>query len=381
MPPFVKKNRLEILNQALDSVSRRTSITARSPGSVVRALTEALTTEIGDVYDAMEYNISQSMISTASGTSLDRIGELYGVARNSLSASSAVSAETGSLYFYIEEPFTEDIIIPARTKVFTSLDGYVGSQFYFETSTNTTIAQGQTRAFASVSASLGIINKTAAPHTLTRHDATSPVGTNVKCTNPKLIAPVKGYESDNDFRLRISKQIRVNTSSTAEALRFGLLTLGNVRDVKVNSAPYGLGSVEIMVVPLEGEMTRAMLTRIRSQVDAMRPMGMRVVITTPNTVSFEVGLSVMVDAQLLTSQRINLASRIESEVKLYLNSLLPNESLVYNRLIQRVLDISDAITDVIVTGYTADGIQVPRSNYKPKYNEQLIPGEIKVFIV
>lgn len=381
MPPFVKKNRLEILNQALDSVSKRTPITARSPGSVVRALTEALTTEIGDVYDAMEYNIAQSMLSTASGTALDRIGELYGVARNTLSASSAVSAETGSLYFYIEEPFSEDIVIPARTKIYTSLDGFVGSQFYFETSGNTIIGAGQKRAFASVSASLGIINKTAAPHTLTRHDATSPVGTTVKVTNPKLIAPVKGYETDNDFRLRITKQIRVNTSSTAEALRFGLLTLGNVRDVKVNSAPYGLGSVEIMIVPLEGEITRSMLTRVRSQVDAMRPMGMRVVITTPTVVSFEVSATVMVNAQATDPQRVNLASRVESEIKLYLNSLLPNESLVYNRLIQKVLDISDAITDVIIAGYAADGVQVPRSNYKPKYNEQLIPGEIKVFIV
>jgi uncharacterized phage protein gp47/JayE len=381
MPPFVKKNRLEILNQALDSVGKRTSITARSPGSVVRALTEALTTELGDVYDAMEYNISQSMVSTASGNALDRIGELYGVSRNTLSVSSAVSAETGSFYFYIDTPHFEDILIPARTKIYTSLDGFIGTQFYFETTSNVTLAAGQKRVFASVSASLGIVNKTAAPHTLTRHDATSPPGITLRCTNPKLIAPIKGYENDNDFRLRITKQIRVNASGTAEALRFGLLTLGNVREVMINSAPYGLGSVEIMVVPLEGEMTRTMLTRIRSQVDAMRPMGMRVIITTPDAVSFEVDVTVIVDVRLANSQKVNLAGRVEQEIKLYLNSLLPNESVVYNRLIQKVLDISDAVTDVIVTGYAADGIQVPRSNYKPKYNEQIIPGEINVSIV
>jgi hypothetical protein len=57
---------------------------------------------------------------------------------------------------------------------------------------------------------------------------------------------------------------------------------------------------------------------------------------------------------------------------------MPNEPLVYNRLIQKILDVSEKIKDVQITKYAPNGRQAVRNNYQPGLNDQIIPGNILV---
>lgn len=381
MTAFIKKQRGEILNQALDTLTKRTPITARSPGSIARSLVEAFSTEIGDLYDVLDYNISQSVISTATGDALDNIGSLFGVKRFDLTQATIVEAATGSFYFYLESAHSQDIVIPEGTMVFTDIGGYVGSQIRFTTAAEVTLTAGRKKVYVPLLPSNGLAKSSVGADTLIRHNATSPIGVVLKCTNPRAISAAPQLESDNDFRLRITKQIRVNNTGTAESMRFAVLTVPGVRDVIINSASYGLGGVEVVVVPSAGGITTSLLTQVKSRLDLVRPVGVRVVLSSPTQVSFDMTIKLFTNRAISDQEKTLTIARVENDIKIYLNSLMPNEPLVYNRLIQKILDVSDKIKDVQITRYAPNGIQTTRTNYQPGYNEQIIPGNISVSFV
>lgn len=381
MSTFVKKQRTEILRQALSSVAKNTPITAQGPGSIARSIIESVTTEIGDLYDVLDFNISQSLISTASGSSLDNIGELYGVKRRTLSTLAALDATTGSFYFYIDSPHTVDITIPSGTKVYSNIDGYIGRQISFITTKTVVLRAGRKKVYASLTPTQFSVGVTAGPNTITRHDATSPATIVLKCTNPKAIAPQKGVESDNDFRIRIMKDIKVSAGGTSEAIRFKLLAIQGIRDVIINSAVYGLGSSEIIIVP-DTSLTNIspMVKSAKDALEEVRPVGVRMVVKAPTQRPIDISATAIVNASLTKVEKNDIMAGINAAIRIYLNSLLPNETLVYNRLIQSIMDVSEYIKDVQLTKYAPNGVDMPRMNYTPARLEQVIPGRIELAI-
>jgi uncharacterized phage protein gp47/JayE len=378
MATFIKKDRGEILNQALDTLTKKTQITARNPGSIARALTEAFTTEIGDLYDVLDFNMSQSLISTATGINLDRIGELFGVNRRKLNQATIIEATSGSFYFYLNSVSTEDIMIPKGSNVYTDLGGYVGSQIKFETAAEVTLMAGRKKVFVPLLPVNSLARSTVGVGTLTKHSVTSPPGVTLRCNNPKSISAAPQYEIDSDYRIRITKQLRVRQKSSAEALRFALLSVDGVREAIVNSATYGLGGVEIIVVADANNRGPDFLRRVTQRVDQVRPVGIRVVLSTPTLISVDVSMKLVLSSGVTEREKTAIVSSVENDVKIYINSLMPNEPLVYNRLIQKILDVSEKIRDVQITKYAPNGRQAVRTNYQPAFNEQVIPGGISV---
>lgn len=375
MAIYAKKTRAEILQEALFRLQRQTPITAISPGSIARAFTESITEQLGDMYDALEYNLAQSVISTASGRSLDLLGQLYGVKRRTLSDLAATDAKVGAFYFQLQTSYGEDITIPAGTKVFTGIDSFIGRQLSFEVATAVVIPAGRTRAWASIRPSFNDSSFSAAPNTLLFHNFLAPVGVTVTCTNPKAIAPQPGYETDDNLRLRIVKAVRVASSGTAEAVRFAGLNVNGVRDISIRQAPYGMGTFEVIMVAENPSDAVGVFATARAAMEGVRPVGVRMITKQPVYVSFDFGVSLVLGSSFVED---NLTDMVRIAVLRYVNSLLPGKELVYNRLIQVVMDVSPAIKDVRVTRFAPRGVEAVRRNLNVKIDEQIIPGSIEV---
>ena len=375
MPIFLRKNPTEILRQALRKLEESTPVRAVGPGSVVRAFAEAITTELGDVYDALDFNMAQSVISTASGTALDLLGSLYNVPRKTLSTVATADKKVGSFYFYLNSPHNVDITIPIGTKVYTDVTTFVGRQFSYRVTEPATIRAGTTKVFASVVADFSDGSYTAGIDSLTVHDFVSPAGTQVRCTNPKPIAAVQGFEDDDNYRLRITKAIRVASAGTLEAVRFAALGVNGVRDVQVRQTPYGLGSYEVLVTSETANVGRTVAGEVLSALDSVRPLGVRLFLRQPSLVAVDIDISIFTQDRGPTSNSV-LTGRAVMAARRYLNTLLPGQVLVYNRLIQAILDSSNLINDVQITRYAPNGVEVLRRNYTPEPNQQLVPGHI-----
>lgn len=370
------KDKASILREALAKLEQTTSIKAIGPGSVARAFTEAITNEIGDMYSAMDFNLNQAVLSTATGAALDMIGSLYGVSRRQDTDLVATDKKLGSFYFYVDTVHTADITIPAGTKVYTSVDSFVGRQLSFSTTAAVTIPAYRLRAFASLTPDFSNAIFNAAVGTLTIHDFANPAGVFVKCTNPKAIASQFGFETDDNYRVRISKQIRVSASGTYDAIRFSGLSVNNVREIVVRQAPFGMGTFEVMVVPEDRRYSDTTIREVTNRIQRVAPVGVRWWVKAPVLRAMDISATIVVNNTVRGFEQIG--DQVSVGIRRYLNSLMPGEVLVYNKLIQAIMEVSSAIQDVQITRYAPNGVETVRRNFQPGQDEIIIPGRLEI---
>lgn len=380
---YAHKTRVEVLRGALQKLQAETPVTSIGAGSVARALAESVTREIGDLYAALDFNTSQSLLSSATGSALDLIGELYNVTRKQLSEIATVDQSVGSFYFYLDQPHTSDVTIPVGTEVYTDQENFIGDNYAYRTTQQAVIPEGRTRVFVGLVPMFNDSVYTAGANTLVKHNATSPTGTTIRCTNPKPIAAQLGYESDDNFRTRIIKSIRVTNGATSEAVRFAGLQVPGVRDIKIRNLVYGLGSVEAVVVPENVANQSVALNGqsvVSKAVDAMKsvsPVGIRLITREPKYSPLDITGTVIIKSDI-NVDRTGTAGRARIGILRYLNTLLPGDTLVYARLLQSALESSDRIVDVNFTQMQISSREVLRVNYRPEEFEQIVPGRINL---
>lgn len=380
MTVYLKKTKSEILNEALTKLTQHTQVQATGPGSVVRSIVESITSEIGDLYDVLDFNVAQKYLSTASGSALDAIGSLYGVQRKSLSDAEAIDKSLGAFMFYISAPHSSDITIPQGTNVYTTTATVVGRQYSFVTAEQATLVAGRTRVYVSLRPNFVDNVFTAAPNKLVVHDAQAPEGVTLLCTNAKAVSPQTALEADGEYRTRIMKQIRVNAAGTSEAVRFAGLAVPQVRDVRVRQNPYGMGSFEVIVVPELGSNTSTLVRECRLAMDEVRPIGSRMFVKEPRYLPVDVSLNVFVPGSTNSQVNGNIVSRVSMAVRRYLSSFLPGDRFVFNRVTQSAFDASNLITDISVSSLSINGIPHLNKNFSTESDEQLVPGNVVVKI-
>jgi len=379
MAVYFKKSHDQILREALAKIERDTQINATNPGSVARAITESITTELGAYYDVLDFNLTQSLISTATGSALDKLGSLYNINRKTVGSVARAEQKVGSFYFYIDSTYENPITINAGTRVFTNSTGFVGRQLTFTTNNAVVISPGSLRAYVSITPEFSDGVFTAPMDTLTSHNFFAPTNVTLKCTNPKEITATEGYERDTEYRTRIIKGIRVASSGTIEAVRFAGLNISGVRDIRVRQAPYGLGSYELLVVSEQASLVNSILAQVRIAVDKVRPLGVTMFMRTPILRPLDMAVSILSNT-VSSPEYANLAERVRLAVTRYLNTLMPGDTIVYNKLIQSMMDSSGIIKDIQVLRFSPNGVDSIKRNYTPKDYEQMIPGNIQVSV-
>jgi len=380
MPAYFKKSTPEILGQALRKVQNNTPISSVSPGSVARALTEAITTEIGDLYDIMDYNLNQNLLSTATGSALDMFGVLYNVTRKTISDLATVDKILGSFMFYVLAPAPFDINIPAGTNIYTDTTSFIGQRFSYSLDSAITIAVGQTRAYGSLRPNFTDTVFTAGPSTLIVHDFASPNGVPVFCTNPKSISQLVSFENDDAYRARIIKNLRVISAGTVEAVRYAALSVSGVRDVSIKQSPYGMGSFEAIIVPETTGNASNTYSNAVASMEAVRPVGVRMFTRRPENIALDLEINLIMPITTQGQLTDTAIKRASVGILRYINGLMPGSPVVYNRLISIIIDSSPTVKDVIVKSYSINGAQLLRRNYKPAYDEQIVAGDISIGI-
>ena len=377
---FLVKQREEILQQILSRLQSNTPISATSPGSVARAIAEAVSTELADLYSILDFNLSVSVLSSAQGRALDLMGSLFNVQRKTLTSLAATGTTIGSFYFYMDTPNPEQFVIPKGTQVTTGTNTVLGRTFVYRTMDDVIFPAGRTRAFAVLRPAFADSVYTAGENTLVYNDfVPSNPSIVVRCTNPKVIPAQVGYESDEAYRVRILNAIRTAAGGTELSCRMAALAVNGVRDIGIRSSAFGLGSFEVLVVFENPDTKTAAMVAVRDALEKVRPVGVRLFLREPDSVILDFGASLVVRKSNFNLE--TLARRAETAVLRYLNELSVGTPLVYNQLIQAIMDSTpEAVLDVVVNRFSMNGEQVLRKNFSPLATEQILPGFISVTI-
>lgn len=375
---YLKKDREEILRNALRKLEQTTPITAIGPGSVARSIAEVVTAELGDFYEVLDFNTAMSVVSTASGRSLELIGRLYNVQRKELGEIATLNEQKGSFYFYLESPHAENITIPNGTSVYTDSTSYIGRRFSYRTTEDAFIAAGRLRGYAPLQPKFNDSVFTAGKETLTEHDFDdSNLSVAVFCTNPKPIAPQRGFETDEQLRERIVKKVREFGGGTVDAIRSSVLRIQGVRDVRINTGKFGLGSLEVLIVAQDQDNIRNIRTQAAIEVDRVSAAGVRTVVSQPNILP----VSATIKIRIRPSANVDpsgTSRKVEIALQRFLNQHLPGDTMFYNQLLGEVMNASDAVADAQIQSLRVNGSEIPRRNYSSANDEQIVPGTISV---
>ena len=382
MPIVYSKNKDQILTQMLQSLQRNAGITATHPGAIARAFAEALAVEIGDLYEAIKFAVDQSSLSTAKGRSLDLIGELYGVRRRTIASEAEQERASFNIEFSIATAQAQDIVIPKDTLVYNDVTSFSTRQYQYKLVSDAIIIAGTTRVYGRLVANFQGNDFTASVGTLTKHNFVSPDGTLVFCYNPKEVYAMANMESDDLYRIRISRSIKESSYGTNESLRLTALAIPGVRDVRVRESSYGLGSCDVIVVPESQRIDAGFVDGVYSSIAAKKPVGIKVNIRIAERIPVNVAVNVVVPSGLSSKVITSIETQASLFVKRYLNSQTIGSSISFSDIEAQVRASSDFIKSINILSVTANGQEVPRGVFRiNSEREYIIAGSVSVFSV
>ena len=379
MPTINSRSKDEIVVRIINALEKNANITATSPGSIARAFADSFGTEIFYLYESFKEAVNQSNLSTASGRSLDLIGELYNVRRKTISDQIVYDRATANIEFYLDKPYSADIIIPKGTLVYNDVTSYASIQYSYKLAGDVMILAGVSKAYGIVEPNFQSNEYVASVGSLVKHSYISPPGVFVFCNNPKEVYPVLNAESDDNYRRRIIATVRINATGTSESLRFAALAIKGVRDVRIREASYGLGSCDIIIVPEVASATKNIAANVSTAIAPIRPLGIRMNVTIAEPIDYSIQATINLPYGTQPNLRTGIENQAAIFVKRYLNSLTIGDTASMQEIERRIIQSSDIIRGVTITTASANGINVNRKDFKPSSERQyIVSGNIGI---
>jgi uncharacterized phage protein gp47/JayE len=382
MPLIYSKSKDQILTQMIQSLQKNAGITATHPGAIARAFAEALAVEIGDLYEALKFAVDQSSLSTAKGRALDLIGELYSVRRRSIAVEAEQDRASYNIEFYISSAQASDILIPKNTLIYNDVTSFSTKQYQYRLVDDVIILAGTTRVYGRLMANFEGNDFTASVGTLTKHNFVSTDGTLVFCSNPREVYSMMNMESDDLYRLRISRAIKESSYGTNESMRLSALGISGVRDVRVRESSYGLGSCDIIVVPEGQRIDAGLVNNILTILSSKKPVGIKLNVRIADRVPVNVAISIVLPAGLSQAVITSVETQASLFVKRYLNSMTIGSSISFGDIESQIRASSDFIKSVNILSVSANGQEIPKGVYRiNSEREYMIAGSVSVFSV
>lgn len=382
MPLYGTKQKEEILTSILNSLEKDAGITAVYPGSIARAFAEAISTEISDLYASLNFSLRQGALSTASGRNLDLIGELYGIVRKQISDAAAIERQSFNIEFFIQKPYSQDIVVPKDTMILTSVENFAVRQYRYKLNDSVLIPSGTTRAYGLVVADFADNTYVAPRNSLTSHNFIAPPGVVIFCNNPKEVYSNINSESDDNYRRRIVSSIKTRASGTTESVRFAALSVKGVRDVRIRESSYGVGSCDVIVVPESLSSIKQMPEVILAAISSVKPAGVRFNIRIAEKLAVNVSATISLTNAVGDTLNAGIKNQAALFVKRYLNSLTIGDTISITEIERQIRQSSDYIRNVVISSFNIDGKELPLSDFTPS-SDKVYPaaGNVSIYSV
>lgn len=356
-------------------------LTDRNAGSVTTTLAEAFGRELAVLHRQMEEIYWSAFVNSATGSSLEHLAALLGLARKDARFAS------GQVLFTRGTPAPGDIAIPAGTLTST-LQGQ-----NFETVDDRTLRRGQLSVVAPVRAGQeGPAGQVPAGAIV---QVNRPIFGVDAVVNDRPTAFATQKESDDELRRRIRGRLERAGKSTADAIRYALIeelpeaTDANVQVVEQPGAP---GFVEVRL-GVGGAADPDLARRMEETIFTARPAGVRVTHNLPTGTpsqsasrvaagqgvprgvaevaslprdlldrqpqgSLELRVQVLVrlaERNLAVAQKERITDDIRARLVDYVQALPMGSELVHAKLLARVVEPDDIADAILLVGTRASG--------------------------
>ncbi|MAG40066.1 hypothetical protein CMI41_03800 [Candidatus Pacearchaeota archaeon] len=349
--PLFGESKQEIFSDVVTDLLSNSNITEASPGSTARAIIEAVTNKMGDMWTKFDLNMAHAFIDGAEGVFLDRFGEMFGLSRN-LEAPARVGAEDQVLRFFVTSNAPSTITIPAGTIVSTELNA--SGVTYITTSTVQVVA-GTTEIYAPATSRKTGARGNVAKGTLNHHNIDN---VDLKVTNEADVTTGRSMESDANFRFRIANQVLSSETGNYTAIRMTALGVEGVADVVMMPFWRGVGTFDILIKAITPQVSNTLLSNVRRALHFVVSQGVSFNVRKPKETGVSMQVTIKLIDQVDDTNKQELKNRIRQRLFDYINNLDIGEQLSFSEITQRVMSVSDNISYLGSDGRPIDSITV-----------------------
>ena len=339
----------EILADLLQAVVAKTPFTNLNVGAGLRGILEAVASAIAGLYQLIRTVSGALFIQTAEGTWLDLKAREVGVRR--LGAKKA----RVRLTFGRSTPATQDILIPAGTLVRSRRDVH-GRSLRYVTDVDATLATGQSSVVVTATAEEAGTLGNVGPGTITL--IVTPIS-GVETVDSRDVGELsylveEGADPESDRALReraILKWDTLGVGGSRGAYQAWALAVPGVKAAMVlDDAPYGPGTVGLVILGADGVPTPQLLADVAAYVRPRQPLTAQLTVTGAMVAQIPLSLTVW---RFATADETTVDAAVRDALQTYSDGLQLGEGLVRARLVAAVMAV-DGVYNVTVDEPTAD---------------------------
>lgn len=366
-----KRLSTHIVNKGIRNLKANTNISFFGQGSIVRTLLETIASEIEGLYDSIDLNLSQTRLATASGVFLDMIASQFGLTRLP-GATGSILAEDKVVRFFVRDGRLIDHVSSSSTTV-----GYIpAGTILYSASGNITYEVTSNASFPSNANSVWVpVNPTSQTSgsranlpagSLRRHSLSS---TAVEVENVASIVVSSDIETDDEFRLRISRHINSRVTGSKAAVLQAAFSFPGVSDIRVLPYKHGAGSFELLLVPATARLPQNVIERVKSSVEQIMPFGIKVEVTGPDIIPVAMVISIDMKRGLLNESKDVAITRVRDAIMNYIGNIPMGGELIINRIRSIALEAHEGIRDIDIKQLSINCKPQVVANYRLREDE------------
>lgn len=345
------------LSEAQVRLLNNTKLTNFSENSVVGNLLRGFVDIVSTENNFNEADIMSKLISSATGSSLDSIGKLFGISRNqpyyaqgyvTIELNSAMGYSIDNLKDIIKTETGEDvteIIIPQGT-IISNNDR---SKQYTVTTDYTLTDEGVdcyvlcTEISEDFNVTGNELNNI--PYPTPKLNA---ILNYLNIYNKDAIINGTEEESDENYRYRLANFYTANARANETALRLAALSVPGVSDVILEKYKYGIGNTNIIVISQDPITNNGLLAAVEQNVVSVNASSEDITVSAPKYEGITLRCKILFKEDLEdTSSKDQIIESIKRNIITYINSLTIGESLNFNE-IKNIIINSDSVQSYII---------------------------------
>lgn len=187
-----------------------------------------------------------------------------------------------------------------------------------------------------------------------------------------LLNCTRGYEElDDDYKIRISKQVTIIASSNEESIKYAVKEVSGVNDVKLVPYTYGNGSFTVFPRTKFPNAPAHILESVANAVDGTCAYGIKNTVENPIVKEVELKVKLIFSKDTIDSNRNVISSEVLSSIKQYINSLNVGDKLETVSVIN-IIKKYPSVIDYQLYDIKIDNKTVIGFNHNSNWNEVFV---------
>jgi uncharacterized phage protein gp47/JayE len=281
--------------------------------------------ELESTYSDIDAILDKSMLDTAKGKNLDRIGALFGVPRKTSTQATGTVTITGT-----------------SGSAINSGDSVATDSLQFQFTENTTIPSNGTIGVTAQCTSYGSIGNV--PVGAIKYFPKTLAGL-TSVTNSQAFDTGTDEEDDDTYRARILEKIQEpSTSGNVSDYKQWALSINGVGNAKILPLWNGNGTVKVVIIDSSMKpASSTLISNVQTYIESIRPIGATVTYESASELDINISASITIDSASTTTTQAQ--TDIETAITSYLASIAFNQDYVSYAKVGSLILAVTGVTD------------------------------------